>query len=215
MRLVDVEVLGARIDHQGVAGVLDQSTTRAIVGAIQLAETQRETVREAELEELKRRHLRDVEATEAAEAAILEERARRETELALTRLAGRLEQQAKDAEIAEGQRAVDRAAADQSRELQQALDEVELARLRGEVEQYIARAKAVDPTIVAAIQAFGEQRFTEVLVTALGPAAAALGLSGADLLHQQFKDTPLGGILGTLTERRLAPNGRGTARLGS
>lgn len=207
MRLYDVEVLNVSIDDRDVEHLLATAMSNALRGAIQLTEAEQRTAREARLEELKRDSIDELERTKAKEAQVAVEELGRRLEQRLKEVGNELQVATEQQQVEVARRASREADEALVLDLQKRRNEVELARLGAEVDQYVKRVEAIDEGLVAAIQAFGDKNFVENLVEALGPAAMASGVTTADLMLQLFKDTPFEGLMGSLAQRPLARAG--------
>jgi major vault protein len=203
MHVYDVEVLSVDIQDQNVAALLNDAQGKALAGAIQLSIAEDATVRDARLQELERESSLERQSTwrqatelewergaakhnadkrnEELRLLTLEERAKiitREIELEWERFAGVLNQTA-------------------------ATDAMEMERLVAETSEFIRRLEAVSPDMIKAIEVFGDQTLTATIITAMGPAAMAAGVTTADLLSRVFEGTPLESAAKTLAGRPL------------
>lgn len=212
MRLYDVEVLGVEIEHASVADLLTEAMDKALQSAIMLSEAEKETERDARLEALKRIRINEKETTNEVEAVASMSSVDRATNHAVRQAEGELVVAAGLAQVAELTRAEKEK--DTTRELTvlRERNEIDLARIRGEVEQMIARAAALDPKLIHAISQFGDQTFVEKLTQSVGPIALTTGVTTADTFKQLFKGTPFEGVMTALAERPYAyANGGGKA----
>lgn len=213
MRLYDVEVLAVEIEHESVQRLLTGAMDTALKGAIELSQTEAETERHAKMEELARDRLEEGEKTKKAEAQAMVARITREMGELAARGETRMQEATDNAKIMVVRRAISRAEADQELSLLRERNEVELDRIRGEVEEMIKRAGALNPELVHAISQFGDKAFVEKMMEAIGPVALTTGVTSADAFKNIFEGTPFEGILGALTERPYAlTGGNGTAQ---
>lgn len=214
LHVFDVEVLAVEIRDHDVADQLSRAQSRALQGAIELSEAEEESVRIAAREELTRRNAGYRHETKVEEARLAAEQLQLKLESNMANIAADLEQARARVEVQDLDLETGRKQADQNRELQKALDEVEITRLKEEATIYKERLEAMNPQFAAALQHFGETSFVEKLVEALGPVAAATGVTTADLFTNVFKDTPFEGLMRTMAQRPLASIGSngGTSR---
>jgi len=201
MRVYDVEVLDVSIEDNNVGNLLVRAQSEALSGAIQVSAAEQAAERTRRLEELKRQGIDEQERT-----------AEKQAEVAKKFIARRLEQQLAEAksefEVAgERQKTTDtaleatRKAEEQKIELARKNATQEVERLKAESDEYVKRMGAVSGEMVTALQMFGDKLFVEKVVEAVGPIAAATGVTTADIFGQIFKGTPFEGIMKALAER--------------
>jgi major vault protein len=80
---------------------------------------------------------------------------------------------------------------------QQQLDQ-HLARLRAEVEATVAKAGAISPELVAALQAFSDRALAEKVASSMAPLSILGGGSVAEIFGNMLKGTALGNVLAQL-----------------
>lgn len=204
MRLVDVEVLTVKIEHAETERLLASATQRALEGTIQLSEAEQEAERQKRLEEIQRERLASSNETAEVRSQFTIQGITRTQKERLEEIAANLAAAAKRGEVEEVRRAEELADAEASVQIMRGENEVALERLRGEVEQYVKRMAALNPAFIAAINDFGDKAFVDQLVSALGPAALATGVTSADLLDRAFKGTPFESITQALSDRPYA-----------
>lgn len=204
MRIYDVEVLGVKISDPGVEKLLIGAQSEALSGAIQLSIAQQKTTRETQLQELKRTSLAEAQRTASTAARIEIERIGQEFESRLAEVGGRLSALAEQKKIDDLTLEATRARTEQEIELQKERDEQEMLRFIQETDQLIKRMDAIEPGFIAALNNFADHAMAEKIITAIGPAALAAGISTADMLANLFKDTAMEGPLKMLSERPLA-----------
>ena len=208
MRLYDVDVLEVAIDDHDVANLLNQATYDTLMGVVALTAEQEKATRTATLEELRRQTIDEKEKTKKAEAAAAIIALARQTKQTLAEIAGQSDCDTKQHELNIARRTEQKAQADQDLAIQKAKDTAALERLQGEVDVFTKRLGAVDASLIAALNEFGDKTFVEKLVESLAPAALASGVTSADLLTQIFEGTPFESTLDALTERPFAKRNR-------
>lgn len=205
MQVYDVEVLGVDIETDGVEELLIGAQKDALEGAIELTMAKGNTQRQGELEALARKVLTEMSLTAQAkaEAALAAQQLETDRQVALRE--GELVIRQKKLAIEEADRENVRLDAEQGVALQRERDEQEIARMRAETEQVVARAQGLTPEMIAALQAYGGNELVEKIVTTIGPAALASGVTTADMLTAVFEGTPLESIVSALAKRPGVP----------
>jgi len=204
MHLYEIEVLGVKVNNNEIEKLTRQASYNALEGAIRLSEAEIQARQQARHEELTRTNLDEKDKTRVRENQFTLDTLARGLQQRLTEVGNELQATQEGQAVSALRRAEEALDADQVLQVERAEAALQLEALRGQVEQYIARTNAVSPELVKALTVFGDQRFTEQIVAALGPIAATLGLNTAYLLHQTFKGTAAEGIMGALTERPYA-----------
>ena len=74
----------------------------------------------------------------------------------------------------------------------------------GRTEDAIPSYFTIDDQLITALQMFGDKAFVEKLISAVGPAAVAAGVTSIDLFAQIFKGTPFEKVLDALATRPFA-----------
>ena len=214
MRIYDVEVLEVKIGDEDISELLVGAQHEVVNQTLHVqAERRRlelveqtETVkREVQHTESRTRLLGlDLEGEEAQRRLAIElaELAAR-ADLAQKTLAARQAEQEALSRIHEAELARRRATVEAEQALEEQKLQRRLAELRAEVEAVTAKARAVSPDLVAALQAFSDRAMVERVSESMAPLAILGGRSVTDVLAQLLKGTQL--------ERALA-NGNGGQR---
>jgi major vault protein len=221
MRVYDVEVLDVTIGDAVIGKMLVESQHQAVHQAILLAQRERElpdTRRtEAIAQEIDAIQAETKNRRRALEARAHEDDLKVKLAAALTeihvaaeRLNGQQAQQDALARIHGAELERDRTARTQNLAMAERRQQLEAARLEAEARAVAARASAITPQLVAALQGFGDKVFVERLMQALGPHALLRGNTLADVFAQLVNGTPeLGGklqeLLGTAKDGGAAP----------
>lgn len=212
MRVYDVEVLGLELADAQIAQMMSGAQRQAVSTSIQLA-TQRRALEVAkETEKLKQDEAVARAETTAKQIALSEaELARRlEFELASIEAESKKEGERLESQKAneEGKALVSAIVLKRETALKEAAiviaektQAVELAAIKAEADALIAKAGAVSPDLVAALQAFSDRYLAAEAAKAMGPMALLGGESVADVLAKLLRNTPLA--------KNLIANGNG------
>lgn len=207
MRVYDVEILNVSIEDASVAGQLVKAQQQALAGAIELSAAEEAAQRTEKLEDLKRKSIDERQKTAVKEAEI----AKAAIEMKLARSLAEAQSEYQVAQ--ERQKTTDagleatRKAEEQKIELARKTATQEIERLKSETEEYVKRMGAVSSDMVAALQMFGDKLFVKGVVEAIGPVAAATGVTTADIFSNIFKGTPIEGAMKVLAGRPLSKVG--------
>ncbi len=209
MRVYDVEILDVTIQDPEVARLLTDAQSSALSGAIRLSMAEEEAERTRATEELNRQTLTEQQLTTDLRAELALTATRQRLEQQLADIASEFDQRKERAKVEEHDLRQARKRSDQETELLRARNEAELERLRVETELMLSRLDKVQPGLIEALTSFGDRQLAQQIVTAIGPAALAAGLTTADMLSSVFEGTPLAGVINAFAERPLA-NGNGS-----
>lgn len=203
MRIYDVEVLGVEIENKDIAAELAASQREVIRHTLTIASSRRglEFVKESEsvrqqtdeakqvtaraLAKLAQEQIEDKLAVDMARIAAA---ARTATEEQTVSLAGEKYRSNLLEEVLGQQRA--------KAQQEAAIDQVKLdqrkAWLEAEVRAVVDKAGAVDPALVAALTAFGEQNMIEKVSEAMAPLAMISRTGVMEVVGELLKGTKLG-----------------------
>jgi major vault protein len=217
MHVYDVEVLGVDLDNKEIAQDLSNAQKEVIKHALVLASSKRALEFTKQSEDIKRQQAE----AQAETVRITNELEQKKLSAKLALDLANLEANAKTAE----EKARQELEAEQARSekdkvtlaAQKAKSEQELAIeaqrlaqrkewLEAEVQAVINQHKAVDPNLVAALNAFGERALVEKAAEALAPLSIIKGSGAMELLAKFLENTKLGQHLG-----EVAKNGSGSA----
>lgn len=79
--------------------------------------------------------------------------------------------------------------------LEQQRLEQELAQMKAEVDAVVAKAQAISPNLVSALQSFADKALAERVAQSMSPLAILGGKSVADVFSNMLKGTVLGNVL--------------------
>lgn len=208
MNVYDVEVLGVAIKNSEIESLIVNSQRDAIKSNLNLASRKRQFEVTQELEDLARKaagleaetlaetlHLNTETAKQRLEhnLFVIEADAKAESE----KIAKTLEQEearTKVDEIVRGRFSMNVKAESEADVLRQA---AKIQLTEKETQAAIDRLKAIEPGLIAALQAFGDKALIEKVATAVGPLTVFGGESATDIIGKVLKGTPLARHLAT------------------
>ncbi len=206
MHVYDVEVLDVTIGENQIADLLMKAQHHAVQQAIELAAEQRRLDATRKSEEIKQQIAEAVSSTTLKElalrstelemrAAYLAQEIRTQHETEMQRLQGKSQEQEPISRLHEAELARERARRDQELELAQRQLGQRLEELRAEVQGVVARAEAVSPDLIAALQGFSDRALAERMAETMAPLAILGGKSIGEVFAGLLKDTPLENVL--------------------
>lgn len=218
MHVYDVEVLDVTIGDVRIGELLTQAQHSAVEQAIRLAAEERRLTAARKTEEV-RQAIAEAEAGTVQKALGLQiEEARRRLELTLEqvaaehaaeerRLAGQLTQSEARDRIQAGVLGRERNRREQELALAKAQLDQQVQWLQAEVDAMVAKAGAIQPDLVAALQAFSDRALAERVAESMAPLAILGGKSVGEVFANLLRETPLEGVLrGNGREAAPTPN---------
>jgi major vault protein len=216
MHVYDVEVLSVELDNKEIATDLANSQKEVIKHALVLASSKRALEFSKQSEEIKQQQAEAVAETARITYELEQKKLSAKLALDLANLeanAKTAEEKARQELEAEHARSekdkVTLAAQKAKSEQDLAIEAQRLAQrkewLEAEVQAVINQHKAVDPNLVAALNAFGERALVEKAAEALAPLSIIKGSGAMELLAKFLENTKLGQHLG-----EVAKNGSGS-----
>ncbi len=202
MHVYDVEVLGVEIESPEIQKLIVESQRDAIKSNLNLAAEKRKFEVSQETEELARKREELRAATETAKIEISSDLATKKLgyDLLVIEATAKAESEksARSLEIESAKSKVDEVVRERFSLNAKAESEAEVVKQAAKVQMTetetnaaIARLKAVDPTLVAALQAFGDKALIEKIATAVGPLTVLGGESATDIIAKVLKGTPV------------------------
>lgn len=206
MRIYDVEVLDIRLSDVSIENLLIASQQDVVKQSLRIASEKRRLEYTQESESIK-------QAISIAESETLQqsiELQRQEVEkdlqLTLAKIAAEIQaqQQRLDAQLKDQETLsqINQAEINRKREKEEMLLnlsqrelEQDLAEMRAEVEAVVAKAQAVSPDLVAALQAFADKALAEKMAQSMSPLAILGGKSIAEVFANLLKGTNLARVL--------------------
>ena len=192
--IYDVEVSNLTIGDSGIAKMLSDMQQSAVRQTLDVASKERELAASRRTESIEREIADQEDETEKhkhklAMATLSRDKLRINEEKAV--------QTATDEKVdAVSAAALLRArkAADQEIELEEKEQAQRIKVLEAEVKAVVDKAGAISPQLIAALQAFGDQKIAGDLATALSPLAILGGESVADVISKLLNGTAIGDI---------------------
>ncbi|MBL8604747.1 MAG: hypothetical protein JNK72_22665 [Myxococcales bacterium] len=209
MRVYDVEVLDVTLGDAEIAQMLLEAQHATVRQALAIA-SERRRLDYARESESTRASVSELQAsTRLTELAIRLREVEKQHEVALTELraqgeaaAARLRLEADEREardtLHEAQLQRQRAEAELALEMSKLQLDQRLAEQEADVRAVVAKAEAVSPELVAALQAFSDRALTERVAASMAPLAILGGESVAEVLRRLLKGTPLANHLATV-----------------
>lgn len=202
MRVYDVEVLGVQIGDDTIAKLLVEAQHAVVQETLALAESRRRLQFSKESEAVNQ-EIAAVQSTTRQEAMRLKKiEVERALEVRVAEIVAEAEarSQRQAAELASQQgldqihsAGIERDRKGRELELSIAAKAAEqrLSELRAEVEAVVAKAGAVSPDLIAALQAFGDRALAERMAETMAPLAILGGESISEVFARLLKGTPL------------------------
>lgn len=224
MRIYDLEVLGVQMQNPEIEKMLVQSQRDVIQNTLTLATERRKLAYIKESEEIKRQVAETNAETQRQKLALELENAKHKLELDLALIAANAKTEAENAakELAAQQaktRVVqvetDRFVEKRQKEIEvdERVQELKLDMVRQEVQAVVDKAKAIEPGLIEALNAFGERAMVEKVAQAMAPLSIIGGESVIDVLKKLLEGTNLAKQLGPALESANANgNSKSTAR---
>jgi major vault protein len=202
MRIYDLEVLGIEIGDANIADLLTTTQHEAVEQSLNLGARQRALDVTQQTEALNRQIAEATAETSQRLIALQMAETEAQMQLALTqieselataerRLTARQSEQALLGDINEAELARERAKFDLEIKVAQERLAQRLQQLDGEVKAVVAKAEAVSPDLVAALQAFADKALAEKMAESMAPLAILGGKSIADVFAQLLQGTNL------------------------
>lgn len=206
MRIYDIEVLDIRLSDNSLENLLITTQQDIIKQTLKVTGDQRKLVFTKESEKISQ-EIAIAKAETSSQTLDLEKQlTKKATELALQKI---------DSEVSASQKRLD--AEKEQQHLLTAINEAmigrekdkenmrlevanqilnqEMMRIKAEVEAVVAKAEAVSPDLIAALQAFSDKALAEKMAQSMAPLAILGGSSVADVLSKLLKGTVIEKVL--------------------
>lgn len=219
MRIYDVEVLDIKIENADVEKLLVSAQRDTIAKMLSLQTERRNLEFLKEGEAIKQEADIAKAETTRAQFKLQEENVKLRLELDLAQIASaakqtaeRLLNEANDlkarATMNEVNLAMEAAAEEQKMDFLKQQQEIELTKLKAQVDGLVQKAQAINPDFIAALQAFGDKAMVEKISEAMAPMAILGGGSVVDIIKKLLEGTNLANVVNSVA---LPPksNGRG------
>jgi len=206
MRVYDVEVLDVTIGDDTISDLLTQAQHEAVQQALQIAQEERKFKLTQKSEEIKQKiSLLQADTTQKGLDLQIQEVKKNielyiaqivsEIETQERRLNAKLAQQEKIGQINESELARERAKKEQELAFAQKELDLRIGELKAEVQGVVAKAGAISPDFIAALQSFADKDLAEKLAETMAPLAIIGGKSVAEVFSQLLKETHLEDVL--------------------
>ncbi|MEQ8220760.1 MAG: hypothetical protein ABRQ37_00550 [Candidatus Eremiobacterota bacterium] len=206
MRVYDVEILDVNIGDSTISGLLVQAQHTSVQQAIQIAQEHRKLEITRETEIIKQQIAQSQAETTQKGLALEIEEVKKNLELALTqiaseihtedsRLSAKLAQQDKLSDISKSELERQKLEREQELSLAEKALHQKLAEVKAEVDAVVAKAGAVSPDLIAALQAFSDKHLAEKMAETMAPLAIIGGKSISEVFSNLLRGTPLEDIL--------------------
>jgi major vault protein len=206
MKIYDVEILDLRLSDVGIENLLIASQQDVVKQNLRIAAEKRklEYTQESEsvnqqiatIQSQSKQKTLDLQTTEVKkEMQLLLNKIEAEIQAKQKNLQANLTEQDTLNQINTAELSRSQAQADMEIAIDQRRLEHDLAELKGEVEAVVAKAQAVSPNLVAALQAFADKALAEKMAQSMSPLAILGGKSVADVLSNLLKGTVLSNVL--------------------
>ncbi len=206
MRIYDVEVLDIRLSDVSIESLLIASQQDVVKQNLRLDSEKRKLEFTQESEGISQKIAQAKSKTQQQTLDLQKQEVKKELELTIAKI---------ESEIASKQKALEAKLNDQdtlnqinqaeiNREREKAEMELNLAQselnqsleaLKGEVEAVVAKAQAVSPDLVAALQSFSDKALAEKMAQSMSPLAILGGKSIAEVFANLLKGTNLAKVL--------------------
>lgn len=204
MQVYDVEVLSTVIEDTEIRRLFTESQAETIRGSVALTQKRTADARADEIQALALSGLdREAVLVQKRSSLALQQTQLEQAER-MAVLDGELTEHVEQDKIQALTLAAEEAAGNLMVKMQRLADDARLDTETKETDLFVQRAQAMGADVVTALQNFGDKNFTGTLVEAMGPAAAALGVTTADLFLNLFSGTPFEGVFENMAKRPLA-----------
>jgi major vault protein len=206
MHIYDVEILDVSIRDTIIANLLVQAQHSAAEKAIELTQKKQEMIDTKELESINRQIIDEKSKTELHEIDVEKTKIEERLKKALTQVQSLIDEEAEKLKLEEAREkkndmshsaGLERTKKDKDQLLHYAQEELKqkLEGIRAEVEAVVAKAGAIGPDMIKALEVFADENMIEKLAQSLSPLAILGGNSVIDVAKQLFGSMPLGDFL--------------------
>jgi major vault protein len=206
MRIYDVEVLDIRLSDISLENLLIATQQDVVKQTLRVTSEQRKLEFTKETEKINQEIALAKSSTAKQNIDLENEETKKALELALVKIEAEIQTKEKRllAELTEqdtlnqiNQAELDRLKERENLQIELAQQKLaqELEKMKGEVEAVVAKAQAVSPNLVAALQAFADKALAEKMAQSMSPLAILGGKSVAEVLANLLKGTVLSNVL--------------------
>lgn len=212
MRVLEVDVLSIEIPDENISRLLESAQMDALKSTLEVANKQRLLDKTQRVQVIDRQITAEVSQTKLLELghAMTEDAKRAEADAARAKFESDTEKAEKEAEqvlqtlidaISQAELARQKAASDQGLAVDQVRLDQRLAGDKNATEQLVARAAAIGPDLIAALQSFSDAALIGKAAEAMGPLAIFQGTGVVQALAGLLAGTPLAGALEHLDKK--------------
>lgn len=212
MHIYDVEVFDIRLGDGNIEKMLISAEQDVIRQTLAIASEKRKLELTEEIENVSRKVSESKSQTKQQALDLQKTEVKKELETKLASIESEIKarQRTLDAKLAEQDllAKISNAELNVEKERQAFTIDVEkqqlelyLAEVRAEVEAVVAKASAVSPDLIAALQSFSDRALAEKVATSMAPLSILGGGSVAEIFSNMLKGTVLGNTMGNLKEQ--------------
>jgi len=209
MRVYEIEVLDVAIENPTIARLLVDAQHETVQATLQVVAAEQDLLRTKRIEMAKRGTAEEKAATVRRDMELEIEAVQIQFEAALAQVNLQAEQDSTSdqlrlgrqgtlAKISKAELEREKTSVEQDIALEQKRIEQELKKLQEETVEFVKRAGAVSPDLIAALQAFGDKEMIAKMSQAMAPLTYLGGGSVAEIVGKIFEGTPLGATLANL-----------------
>ncbi|MCS7027738.1 MAG: hypothetical protein NZ519_03140 [Bacteroidia bacterium] len=206
MRIYDIEVLEIKLGDTSIENLLISAQQEVVKQNLRIASEKRRLEFTQESEAIARQIAQIQSETRQKQLALQQAEVEKELELALAKLntdiqkqqkqlAAKLADQENLTKISEAELAREKAKNDLTLATAEAEMQQRITELKAEVEAIVAKAQAISPDLIAALQAFADKSLAEKVAEKMAPLAILGGNSVAEVFANMLKGTALGSAL--------------------
>ncbi|MBF0502468.1 MAG: hypothetical protein HQM09_20185 [Candidatus Riflebacteria bacterium] len=206
MRIYDVEVLDVTIGDETIAALLVETQHEIVQQTVLVTSEKRKLETTQQTEDIKRKTALTQADTRRQELELQASEVKKQLEVTLAKiesevmarqrgLQAKLAEQEAMNQIGEEELSRQRASSDLEIEIAQKKLNQRLLELKNEVDAVVAKATAVSPDLIAALQGFSDRALAEKMADSMAPLAILGGKSLTEVFSQLLKGTNLEGVL--------------------
>ena len=211
MRIYDVEVLEIEISQKSIKDLLIDAQHVAVKQTIEISQARKELSLEQEKQSISREIDEAKATTESMKAMLKLKSIQDELKIDLEKLKTDAEKRQEEAkltlanqkireQIEESNRNLSRLQREQEISFKQKEIELEITRIVADTKSVIDKAEAIQPDLIAALQAFSDQKLVANLAESVAPLAIISKTGISDIVMKLFNGTPLQNFIQEKTE---------------
>jgi major vault protein len=212
MHIYDVEVFDIKLGDSNIEKMLINAEQEVIRQTLAIASEKRKLELTEEIENVNRKVSEAKSQTKQQALELQKTEAKKELESKMAAIESEIKtrQRSLDAKLTEqdvlakisnAELAVEKERQAFTLDVEKQQLELYLAEMKAEVEAVVAKAGAVSPDLIAALQAFSDRALAEKVATSMAPLSILGGKSVAEVFSNMLKGTVLGNTMGNLKEQ--------------